>query len=163
MLELAAKAAGEVCGEGQGEQRPGSACWIWLRLSGRKREEKGHDEIPEQFCSQGLHLLHNPEHLSSQCLPTFLDSRIIQSFGEQTHRSLEAMRPQNNVHSQPNKNQAELRVFHFLLFLCHALFYCMHANARAKETKKKKSLVMLLFLRSPSQVLYTLIEKFFLK
>lgn len=84
----------------------GLGCW-------GGREEKGHVEIPEQFCSRGLHLVCNPEHLSSQCLPTFLDRRIIQFFGEQTHRSSDAMQPQNNVRSQPNKNQAALGVFHF--------------------------------------------------
>lgn len=77
MPELAAKAA-EVCGEGQGrEQRPGSVCWVWIRLLGRKREDKGCAEIPEHFCSQGLNLVLNPEHLSSQCLPTVLDRRVI--------------------------------------------------------------------------------------
>lgn len=64
MLELAAKAVGQVCGEGWGgEQRPSSTCWILLRLLGREREEKGCVETSEHFCSQGLHLVFNPETL----------------------------------------------------------------------------------------------------
>lgn len=106
MLELAAKAEGQVCGEGWGrEQRPSSICWILRRLSGREREEKGCAKTSEHFCSHGLHLVFNPETLRP------VSPKVSRQKGGSVFlrlNSLDAIGPQSNVHRRSHENQAEL-------------------------------------------------------